>query len=186
MHSIYLVLVFSVLLVGNCSQRLPTTVIPEKYELDISIENDLASYTGTVKITAKNPLVSISTIMLHCASKLTINSVSVNTDQITTYTIDDEVMTIPLGYNRNATFEILIEFGSHFNEDNTGFYKGTYEDSTGNHVFAATHFEATYARTAFPCFDEPSHKANFVISVNVDQKYSVISNMPIKEKENAL
>ena len=45
---------------------------------------------------------------------------------------------------------------------------------------ATTHFEPTYARRAFPCFDEPQLKAKFVVTIIHDDKSSVFFNMPLK------
>ena len=46
-----------------------------------------------------------------------------------------------------------------------GFYKSVYVDSkTGKkHAMATSKFQPTYARRAFPCFDEPSFKVHVLI-----------------------
>lgn len=50
-------------------------------------------------------------------------------------------------------------------------------------TIAATQFEPTSARKAFPCFDEPVFKAQFEISIAHKQNLTVLSNMKISAQE---
>uniref|UniRef100_A0A914GSD8 Aminopeptidase n=1 Tax=Globodera rostochiensis TaxID=31243 RepID=A0A914GSD8_GLORO len=64
-----------------------------------------------------------------------------------------------------------------------GFYKSTYKDSEGKEkTLACTQFESTYARCAFPCWDEPTYKAQFDVQFEVDQGLTVLSNMDVMEE----
>lgn len=47
-----------------------------------------------------------------------------------------------------------------------------------NRTIAVSHFEPAHARKVFPCFDEPSFKASFTISITHDPQYYALSNMP--------
>ena len=49
-----------------------------------------------------------------------------------------------------------------------GFYRTTFTDEHGRaQVVATTQFEATHARRAFPCWDEPAFKATFAVTLVV-------------------
>ncbi|CAG8486022.1 10361_t:CDS:10 [Ambispora leptoticha] len=59
-----------------------------------------------------------------------------------------------------------------------GFYRSSYTDATGSKKYLATNqFEATDARRAFPCWDEPAIKATFDVTLIVPTELVALSNM---------
>ncbi|KAF9944908.1 hypothetical protein BGZ70_004228 [Mortierella alpina] len=63
----------------------------------------------------------------------------------------------------------------------SGFYRSSYKDTEGNaKIMGVTQFEATDARRAFPCWDEPSAKATFSIKLVVPVELEALSNMPVE------
>lgn len=51
---------------------------------------------------------------------------------------------------------------------------------------ATSKFEPTYARQAYPCFDEPNMKATFTVHLlkPKDAAYIALSNMPVQVSRN--
>ena len=59
-------------------------------------------------------------------------------------------------------------FRGMLNDKLRGFYRSTFTDDDGDErVIATTQFEATDARRAFPCWDEPDFKAVFAVTLVV-------------------
>ena len=54
--------------------------------------------------------------------------------------------------------------------------RGFYLSKTKARNYAVTQFESTDARRAFPCFDEPSFKATFSVTLTIDRGDMAISN----------
>ena len=54
--------------------------------------------------------------------------------------------------------------------------RGFYLSKSKTRSYGVTQFEATDARRAFPCFDEPALKATFDVSLVIDAGDTAISN----------
>lgn len=64
-------------------------------------------------------------------------------------------------------YTLSIRYRGVLNDKLAGFYRSTYTDpQTGDkQTMAVTQFEATDARRALPCWDEPSFKAHFEVHI---------------------
>jgi puromycin-sensitive aminopeptidase len=74
---------------------------------------------------------------------------------------------------------VSLTFAGTLNDQLRGFYRSQYTaiDGTTKHL-ATTQFEATDARRAFPCWDEPSVKATFEVTLVIPDGQVAVSNMP--------
>ncbi len=78
---------------------------------------------------------------------------------------------------------LQMEFEGELDDSLVGLYRSKYALPDGTEKYmATTQFEAPYARLAFPCFDEPRHKATFNVSVKADWDLQAISNMPVRNE----
>ena len=73
-----------------------------------------------------------------------------------------------------------MRFTGVLNDKLVGFYRSTSTDPDGiDRTIATTQFEATHARQAFPCWDEPQYKATFGVTLVVDADLLAVSNAAV-------
>ena len=163
--------------------RLPRTAVPSRY--DLRLDPDLAAFTfqGTCA-TALDVPAPTSTLVCN-AIELEITSAWVEQPDgtrvpTTAVDLDEETerLTLTLADELAAGPCVLhTEFTGLLNDKLHGFYRSTFTDDQGvEQVIATTQFEATDARRAFPCWDEPEYKAVFAITLVVDDGLAAISN----------
>src|SRR5262245_46695855 len=77
-------------------------------------------------------------------------------------------------------WRLRLAFRGTLNDKLRGFYRSVYKDPSGvSRTMAATQFEATDARRAFPCWDEPAFKAVFSVTLAIDPALTAVSNTRI-------
>jgi len=72
--------------------------------------------------------------------------------------------------------ELSLKFKGVLSDSLKGFYKSKYFHDGQEKFLATTQFEATDARRAFPCFDEPAQKAIFDVTLQIPKHMTAISN----------
>ncbi len=93
-----------------------------------------------------------------------------------------EELIITLGRPVRGRTRIALEFDGVLNDRLLGFYSSGYVSGKKKMRIATTQFEAADARRAFPCWDEPSAKATFDVSITAPKDMRAISNMPVTKK----
>ena len=165
--------------------RLSPDVRPVAYRLHLEPNLESATFAGTVEIDLDLATAS-SAITLHAieldvepaelvAGSATFVSSSPTFDatyETATFAFASE---IPAGRST-----MLLRFTGILNDQLHGFYRSTFTDDAGvEHVIATTQFEATDARRAFPCFDEPSLKATYQTTLVIPEHLEAYSNTAV-------
>uniref|UniRef100_A0A8B9CA02 Aminopeptidase n=1 Tax=Anser brachyrhynchus TaxID=132585 RepID=A0A8B9CA02_9AVES len=91
-----------------------------------------------------------------------------------------EVAVLELRGRLRAGRRYVLQFGfqGRLEEDLDGLFLTRYTDQGRSSMLIASQLEPTYARTVYPCFDEPAMKATFNIRIIHDPSYVALSNMP--------
>jgi len=159
---------------------------PTNYNL--TFEPDLKKFTFTgLEIISINCKKAVNVIQMNSA-ELKIKSCIVKSDgKIIESSIKTnekkEELEIKLKQKIRGLCTVHLEFEGILNDRLLGFYRSKYQQNGKTKYLATTQFEAADARRAFPCWDEPEAKATFDISIIADNKFTAISNMPVKTKK---
>ncbi|MEE9593579.1 MAG: M1 family metallopeptidase [Thermoplasmata archaeon] len=173
------------------THRLPTNVIPEKYALTITPDLEAFTFEGEVDIEAivRNPT---SEILMN-AKELEISDARLTWEDGRTLkpkeiSLDKEADRLNLIFSEDlppGSLVVSLRFSGTLNNQLRGFYRSQYTNPEGEDRFmATTQFEATDARRAFPCWDEPAHKAVFDLSLIVPSELMAVSNTPVAEEKD--
>ncbi len=167
------------------SYRLPRHVVPIRYDLRLEPDLATARFAGEETITLTIHQLT-SEIVLN-AIELDITSAKIEGDsgpaRQATMMLDAALQRCHLTFTEPlspGTWKLTMIFSGTLNDKLRGFYRSTYKDEGGAiHSLAATQFEATDARRAFPCWDEPDFKAVFATTLVVDPMLTAVSNSAI-------
>lgn len=173
----------------NKNVRLSKNIVPIEYDIQLQPDLDNFTFEGIETITL-SILKPTKTLTLHC------KEIEVETAEVG---LPQENVFAKISYNKKnetATFifskiipagkvKLKIVFKGILNDKMRGFYRSKYHILGKEHYMATTQFEATDARRAFPCFDEPAQKAIFRVSLVILKNKTAISNtLPISVGEH--
>ncbi len=163
------------------SHRLPTHVRPERYEIMLKPDLEIFTFEGEE---------TISLLLEKSTKQITLHSADLEIKSVEWVHRSKEVWAGKISYNKKsetATFtfpkalekgkgEMKLTFKGILNDKMRGFYRSKYQHAGVDKHLATTQFESTDARRAFPCFDEPSQKAIFDVTLMIPAGKVAISN----------
>ncbi len=186
--------------------RLSKDVVPERYAIKLKPDLEKFTFEGEETITVfvgsatKTVTLHSKELDIEVAEIMSLNrheSVG-RTNSRSEFVLGRKIFATKISYDEKAetaTFhfpapqrrgeaKLRLVFRGILNDKLRGFYRSQYEVAGVKRHMATTQFESTDARRAFPCFDEPAHKAIFDVTLLVPTHTVAISNtLPVSETE---
>ena len=164
---------------------LPENARPTRYRITLQPDFEKFTFDG-LEVIDLEVAAAATEIQLN-ADELTIHAATLiqggKSVRAASIALDKERETAILSFaepvNPGAA-QLDLRFTGELNDKLRGFYRSQYVNPEGETAYlATTQFEATDARRAFPCWDEPSCKATFQLTLNIPANMVAVSNTPI-------
>eukprot|EP00794_Sanderia_malayensis_P016583 gene16583-18269_t len=174
--------------------RLPKYIKPKHYDVALNVDLKKLSFTGKSSVQFRVEK-SAEYLFIHVADMNITKAIikkdgtELKVNNTMEYKKNEYYVFVMTSPATPGQYSMHFDFSAELNKNLKGLYKSTYKRKSGKEItIAATQFQPTDARRAFPCFDEPALKATFNISLIHDPNYIAISNMPIisSKMENGL
>ena len=166
----------------NTPGKLPKTVVPRHYVVHLEPDLEQMSTEGAegVEIEILKPASQIvlnavetdiwNASLVHGSSREELKPQFDATNQVVKF-----ATSMPL---QPGSYTLSFSFRSKISSSSRGLFAQSYELRGKAESLLATQFEPADARRAFPCWDEPSFRATFQLSVKTLKRNTAISNMP--------
>lgn len=169
--------------------KLSKNIYPKHY--DIELYPNLSDFTFSENVTIYIMIKETTkSIILH-SKDLIIDHAAIrgcfekNTSVVSSFDFDteNEIVTLNFGETKQflpGDYVLFLACRGFINDNLDGFYRSKYKVNNEVRYMATTQFEPTCARKAFPCFDEPSFKATFDVTIIGPKDKTILSNTSIK------
>jgi aminopeptidase N len=164
--------------------KLPKTVVPIHYALDLTPDLDKLTFAGSevVDIEVMEPT---ERLVLN-AVDMTIDAAEIDDEAGPEITLDAAAQTVTLAFPHPITagrHTLRLSFTGRINRFGRGLFAVDYPTAEGRKRMISSHLEPTDARRIFPSWDEPAFKASVALTVTVPQAFLAVSNMPVTYEE---
>jgi len=148
----------------------------DRYELHLDINDLERSYEGAERIYLR----AAEEKLLLNAVDLEIKKVLVN-GKITDFSLHRDKEELSVETTLKGATTVDLQFSGNIGQKLNGFYLAKAQ----NGEMFTTQFESSGARRAFPCVDHPAFKAQFSLSLTINENLDAISNMPVKSERKS-
>uniref|UniRef100_UPI00398E6FDA aminopeptidase Q-like isoform X3 n=1 Tax=Pristiophorus japonicus TaxID=55135 RepID=UPI00398E6FDA len=179
------------------NSRLPTNLIPRHYQLElwpqlVPGQERPNSFTGQVNVTVmcreETEIILIHSHLLNYSGvTITATGSPLGVElhpspdiQDTWHNFQNQYLVINLDGKLvpGQEYTIQTNYSGQLNDVSAGLFISSYSEWGTNKTIIASQMEPTFARSVFPCFDEPAMKATFDIRLVHHPQFVALSNMP--------
>ena len=155
--------------------RLPGTARPTRGAVELTLDPAAPRYRGTVRYQVR--VAAPTTVLWLHAEGLEIGAATVGGRKARPVTAPGGFLGLVLRKPVAAgETEVVVEFGGAFDRVRS---RGLYAAAEADRWYAYTFFEPTDARRAFPCFDEPSYKIPWRLTLRVKTGDLALANTAV-------
>jgi aminopeptidase N len=161
--------------------RLPKTVVPLDYRVEVTPDAEARSLSGKETVTLQFRQASATIVFnslnetladVRLDGKPVKSVISSNEQQLTTVTLNK-----PAAAGRHL---LKFSYTGKMEAGPRGMFAQPYvKPDGGKGLLVSTKFESTDARRMFPCWDEPAFRSTFELSAVIPKDWAAVSNMPI-------
>jgi aminopeptidase N len=164
--------------------RLPKDVVPLDYTLAITPDIGALSFAGTERVKLKVRTGTRTLVFNSLNEKLA--DVRFDGKPVAKVASDDEqqLTTVTLVHTaRPGLHTLTFSYQGKLETQPHGLFVQHYTNHGGTRgLLLSTKMESTDARRMFPCWDEPSFRATFQLTVTVPAAWATVSNMPVSKR----
>jgi alanyl aminopeptidase len=165
--------------------RLPGGARPLRYDVELTLDPASEDFAGTIGIELE--LAAPTRVLWLNADEIEVQSATFDAGgaKIAAKPISEHKGFLGLEVERpvaagRARLQIAYR-GKARRNDGDGIY--TFEE--GGAWYAFTQFQATDARQAFPCFDEPAYKVPWRLAIRTKKELVALGNTPVQSEQDA-
>ena len=165
--------------------RLPAIARPVSYALDLAIDPAREDFHGAVDIDVrldkKTDLLWVNATDLNVAKVLAF----AGGRSVGARIVDGGEDFVGLAFDRAVgpgELKLHLVYTGRLDATST---QGLFRQKDGEDWYAFSQFETSDARRAFPCFDEPSYKVPWQLTLRIPGSTTAVSNTSIESQENA-
>jgi aminopeptidase N len=163
--------------------RLPKNVVPLSYDVAIVPDVDALRFTGTESVRLQFRAAT-ATVQFNSLNE-TLSDVRLDGRPVKSVTSNDaqQLSTVTLRKPVSGLHSLSFSYSGKIETQPQGLFAQKYREPDGGQaVLLSTQMEATDARRMFPCWDEPSFRAFFHLTVTVPKSWAAVGNMPVAKR----